>query len=39
MMSNALEKVRLQTLQYTKLSLIHYDTLKFRPSEIAFGAY
>lgn len=38
-MSSALEKVRLQTLQYTKLSLIHLSTLKFKPSEIAFGAY
>lgn len=39
MMSSALEKVRLQTLQNTKLALIHYETLKFKPSEIAFGAF
>jgi len=38
-MSQTLERVRLQTLQFTKLALIHYESLKFKPSELAFGAY
>ncbi len=39
LMSQTLERVRLQTLQFTKLALIHYESLKFKPSELAFGAY
>lgn len=38
-MSHLLERLRLQTLQYVKLALIHYKSLEFKPSELAIGAY